>query len=148
MLEEDLYQAALGTALRKLKARDRFESEVREFLAVFPAHVVDRAITFLKERRIIDDTKSTINLVERYSGKRSIGIEKLRFELNQRGAPEETINKVLSGLLEGESVRIDDALRARFSPEENARTKAARFLYARGFSEEAIESALDRFFQG
>ena len=42
---------------------------------------------------------------------------------------------------------MQDALAAKFSPEDNSRAKAARFLYGRGFSEDAIEGALDRFFQ-
>jgi SOS response regulatory protein OraA/RecX len=147
MSEDELYRAALDVALKKIKTKDRFEAEVRLFLAEFPTTVSDRAISFLKDRRIIDDTKTTSSLIERYSGKRAIGLEKLRAELQERGAPEETINAVLGELLLEERQRMNDALTAKFSPESGSRAKAARFLYSRGFSEEEIEGALDRFFQ-
>jgi SOS response regulatory protein OraA/RecX len=147
MSEENLYREALELALKKLKLKDRFESEIRLFLTEYPSPVVDRAISFLKERRIIDDRKTTINLVESYSGKRSIGSEKLRAELQERGAPEETIEAVFCELLSEERERMLDALTAKYSPETCSRAKAARLLYSRGFPEEEIESVLDRFFQ-
>ncbi len=147
MPEDGLYREALELALRKLKTKDRFESEVRLFLAEYPTQAVDHVITFLKERRIIDDTKTTIHLIERYSGKRAIGLEKLRAELLERGAPEETISVVLGEFLDEERQRMQDALTAKFSPEHSTRAQAARFLYSRGFDEEEIEGALDRFFQ-
>jgi len=148
MSEDDLYRKALDLALRKLKTKDRFESEVRLFLADFPTQTTDRVIRFLKDRRIIDDTKTTLNLVERYSGKRSIGTEKLRAELLERGAPEETIDAVLGELFDEERQRMLEALTAKFTPADGSRAKAARFLFSRGFPEEEIESVLDRFFQG
>ncbi len=147
MPEEEQYHEALKLALKKLRTKDRFEAEVREFLSEFPPSVVDRAITRLKERRIIDDTKTTLNLTERYSGRRSVGLEKLRTELLERGAPEEIVNTALSEFADSESERILLTLAAKFSPTDDARLKAARFLSSRGFQEEGIESALDRFFQ-
>ena len=147
MSEEDFYREALALALRKLKTRDRFESEIRLFLVEFPTESVERVIRFLKERRIIDDTKTTFSLVERYSGRRSIGLEKLRAELVERGAPEETIDVALGNSAVGEGDKMLEALSAKFSPGDGARAKAARFLFSRGFPEEEIESALDRFFR-
>jgi len=147
MSEEDLYRQAMQVALHKLKSKDRFELEIRTFLAEFPAHIVDRVITFLKERRIIDDRKTTLSLVERYSGKRSVGLEKLRAELLERGAPEDTIDAIAGEVLGDERQRMLDALSAKFSPSDGLRAKAARFLFSRGFPEEEIESVLDRFFQ-
>ena len=148
MSHDDSYREALDLALRRLKVKDRFESEVRSFLADFPTDSIERVIRFLKERRIIDDTKTTLSLIERYSGKRAIGLEKLRAELLERGAPEETISSLLSDHSEGERERMLTALTAKFSPGDDARAKAARFLFSRGFTEDEIEPALDRFFQG
>ncbi len=139
------YQEALKLALKKIGTKDRFESEVHAFLADFPSDTSERVIEFLKERRIINDTRTIQNLLERYSGKRSIGIEKLRAELLERGAPEETIEAVLIQHAHGESQRLSDVLSAKFKPSDS-RAKAGRFLFSRGFSEDAIESALDRFF--
>jgi len=147
MSDDGLYREALDLALRKLKSKDRFEAEVRLFLSEYPASVQERVIRFLKDRRIIDDTKTTLNLIERYSGKRSVGLEKLRAELQQRGAPEETIDAALNSSSGDERNKMLEALAAKFSPADGIRAKAARFLFSRGFPEEEIEGALDRFFQ-
>ncbi|MDR3691359.1 MAG: regulatory protein RecX [Fimbriimonas sp.] len=137
---------ALQTALRKLKSGDRFESEIRAFLSDFSSEAVDDVITYLKGRRIIDDTRTIQNLVERYSGKRSIGTEKLRAELLERGAPEEIVDTVMASRIASESSKMLEVLSAKFTPAVS-RAKAARFLYSRGFPDEEIESVLDRFFQ-
>lgn len=139
------YQNALELALRKLRSRDRFEKEVRVFLSEFTPDTVDRVIEFLKDRRIIDDTKTTQTLIERHTGKRLVGIERLRAELMERGAPEETIDAVLGASNSDERLKMLEALSAKFTPADS-RVKAARFLFSRGFPDEEIESVLDRFF--
>ncbi len=144
---QDSYRQALEQALRKLKTKDRFEAEIRGSLAEFPAPVVDRVIAFLKGRRIIDDSKSIVNLVERHSGKRAISLERLRAELIERGAPEETIGAALADIGGDERRRMLEALAGKFSPAGGSRAKAARFLWSRGFAEDDIEVVLDRFFQ-
>ena len=48
MPEEDLYREALGRALRKLEAKDRFEAEIRGFLADFPAQSSNVSLRSLK----------------------------------------------------------------------------------------------------
>src|SRR5471030_73987 len=88
MSSDATYKAALELALRKLKQKDRYEAEVRGFLGEFDSNTVECVIRFLKDRRIIDDSKTTQNLIERQSGTRAVGLEKLRAELLERGAPE------------------------------------------------------------
>lgn len=146
MFDSSSYEKALELALRKIRSRDRFEAEVRGFIAVYEPDTVDRVIRFLKDRRIIDDTKTIQNLVERQSGKRLVGIENLRAELLKRGAPEDTVRAILRESLDDESQRMLEALSAKFKPTDS-RAKAARFLYSRGFPEEEIEGVLDRFFR-
>jgi len=133
-------------ALRKLKTKDRYEAEVRSFLSEFDEDTVERVIRFLIDRRIIDDTKTTQNLTERNTGKRLVSLEKLRAELLERGAPEETLDAVIGQDFENKCSGMLYLLARKFSPTDS-RAKAARFLYSRGFSEEEIESVLDRFFK-
>lgn len=147
MAETDGHKEALELALRKLRARDRFEAEIRSVLSEFPITTVDRVISHLKDRRIIDDDRSIINLIEHYSGRRSIGLERLRAELIRRGAPEETIDAVLGDVRRDERQKMLEALAAKYSPTVGDRGKAARFLHSRGFAEEEIEGALDCFFR-
>ncbi len=139
--------AALDLALRKLRTADRFESEMRGFLADagHDEGVADEVVAHLKGRKILDDERTIKSLIERRSGRRSVGDEKLRAELLARGAPEEMVGEALAASEEGETERMQEALKGKFGPGDS-RAKGARFLSSRGFSEEAIESALDRFF--
>lgn len=89
---------------------------------------------------MIDDARVARDFVAARSGKRALGDHRLRQELVKRGLPEESLDGASS-----EAERIEDLLRSKFTPEGN-RAKAARFLYSRGFAEDAIESALERFF--
>ncbi len=144
--ESDPYTLALGISLKKLRSQARFESEIRQFLEEFPEEVTECVIQFLRERRILDDSKTTQSLIERYSGRRSVGSERIRAELTKRGAPEEMIDAALAGANAGEGEGMLQALEAKFGRTLPDRAKAARFLYARGFPEDEIESALDQFF--
>jgi SOS response regulatory protein OraA/RecX len=81
------------------------------------------------------------------SGKRAAGADKLRAELNKRGAPEEIIEECLaelSPLVQRKAML--DALAAKFGPADD-RVRGARFLLSRGFAEDEIEGPLDEFFQ-
>ncbi|HWA82711.1 MAG TPA: RecX family transcriptional regulator [Fimbriimonadaceae bacterium] len=138
-------QAALLDAFRFLKTRDRMESEVRAHLCghAHDAKAIESVVKFLMERKLINDDKTTQSLIERNSGKRAVGIERLKAELERLGAPEESIERYLAeGPNEGELAL--EALRAKYKT-KTSRAKAGRFLYGRGFSEEAVESALDAF---
>ncbi|HVT14190.1 MAG TPA: RecX family transcriptional regulator [Fimbriimonadaceae bacterium] len=138
-------RAALLDAFRFLKARDRMETEVRAHLhgKGHDAEAIQSVVKFLIERKLLDDEKTIQSLIERNSGKRAVGIERLKAELERLGAPEESIERYLA---EGpnESDLALKALRAKYKA-ETSRAKAGRFLYGRGFSEEAVESALDAF---
>lgn len=75
-----------------------------------------------------------------------MGKEKIRAELVKRGAPEETIESHLAAILDDEEAEgIDELLTSKYRPTDS-REKAGRFLYGRGYVEEQIEPALDRFF--
>ncbi len=141
----DDFNTALALALRKLGQSDRFESEIRTLLKAYDPGTVEEVVTHLKEKRLLNDNKTIQNLNERNTGRRAVGKEKLRAQLERRGAPEESIDAALASSEEGEPERMDEVLRSRFKPTDS-RAKAARFLFSRGFPEESIESALERFF--
>jgi SOS response regulatory protein OraA/RecX len=143
----DPYQTALSLALKKLSASDRFEAEIRSALGEHDSETVDRVIATLKQRRILDDARTARAIVDRRSGRRAIGPEKLRAEFLARGAPEEVVDECLSALSEDDRTeRMRDALASKFTLAGD-RNKAARFLLSRGFGEDEIEGALDAFFQ-
>lgn len=135
----------LKAAFNFLRSRDRFAAELRVHLTTkgYEEAVVEKVVEFLLERKLLNDNKTTQNLIERNSGKRAVGIERLKAELEKLGAPEESIERHLADG-PNESELALQALRAKYKT-ETARAKAGRFLYGRGFSEEATESALDAF---
>jgi SOS response regulatory protein OraA/RecX len=134
----------LKDALAFLSTRDRFSGEIRMHLVKrgYDPGDVESVVQFLGERKLINDENTTQSLIERHSGKRSVGIERLRAEFEKLGAPEEMIERSLASLSEAD--RALDALRAKFRTGAD-RAKAGRYLCGRGFTEEVVDSALDAF---
>lgn len=143
----DDYSAALGVALKRLEASDRYEAEVRKALTKYDPDVVERVVQYLHGQRFLDDRRTTEHVVERNEGRSAVGTERLRANLERRGAPETLIDVAVAEAAESEPERARAVLAAKFrDPQPSDRAKAGRFLYARGFSEEVIESCLDQLF--
>lgn len=139
---------ALEAALKILRSSEKFEKEVRQALEGkgFESKDIEAVIEHLVRRKILNDTRTTTNLIERRSGRRAVGTEKLRAELLNRGAPEEIVDECLANL-DGDRQRqaMLDALSSKFKPTDD-RLKGARFLFGRGFPEDEIEGAVEAFF--
>jgi SOS response regulatory protein OraA/RecX len=137
---------ALEVALKLIATRERFEAEVRQLLADrgYDTDASDAVVSFLRDRKILHDQRTTFNLIEQRSGRRSVGREKLRSELLARGAPEEIIEECL-GQVDGELERALELLRAKF-PGGGSPGSMGRFLCSRGFEVSIVESALERLF--
>ena len=132
-----------------MKARDRFEKEVLEQLIAkgHGSEAIAAVISHLVRRKLIDDRRTTQNLVERMAGRRAAGVDKIRAELTRRGAPEEIIEERIGEITPEDRRRaILDALSAKFKSSDD-RVRGARFLLGRGFDEDEIEDPLDEFFQ-
>ena len=115
-----------------------------------PGHspeATDAALEWLGTRRLLSDERAVEATVRpRASGRRAEGDERLRERLERRGATPDSIGKALAEIPD-EAQRMHDALTSKFRPEEGERARAGRFLLSRGFDEDAIEGALDRFFE-
>lgn len=144
-MTETAFQDALATALKRLKTSDRLESEVRQSLAKYPAPIVEQVVSYLRQRKFIDDERFVARSVEGNTGKRAIGDALITDRLTRRGADESLVVEIVK-TSEDEPTRIDTLLRGKFKPTDDFR-KAARFLGGRGFSEEAIESGIERYFE-
>jgi len=105
---------------------------------------VEGVVGYLSDRKLIDDEKTALDRIERHSGKRAAGAQRLREELRNLGASEEVIQAGLVAIESSDPERALDALRAKFKSGAD-RGRAGRFLVSRGFSEDAIEAALDVF---
>ena len=134
--------------MERLRRSDALEAEIRASLERngFESAIVEKVVAYLRERRLINDTKPIDNLVATKTGKRAAGIEKLRSELTRRGAPEELIEERLAQVsADSQADGMRTVLAARFK-RTDPRAKGARLLLSRGFSEDEIGSALDEFF--
>lgn len=140
----EAYSEALKKALKRLQTSDRYESEVRSALSGFEADIVNRVVAELHARRYLDDARTTRHMVESNAGRRAVGDHRLRERLERRGASDSDLAAALSEA-QSEADRIDEILQTKYSPEDDP-AKAGRFLYGRGFSEEAIEAGLSRYF--
>lgn len=140
---------ALADALRRLKAAERTSAELRA--ALLPRHgeeATEAALAWLSERRLLSDARAAEATVRpRTAGRRAEGDDKLRQRLEARGATPEAIQEALAQAPE-EGQRMEEALAAKFKKEDaSQRGKAGRFLLSRGFDEDAVDGALDRFFE-
>lgn len=124
------------------------ESELRGTLLRngFPPEIVEKVLTSLREKELVNDSKTINNLITQKTGKRAEGIEKMRSELLARNAPEELVEKQLSAVSqESQREGMHQLLRTKCKPGDG-RAKGARLLHSRGFDEDAIASVLDEFF--
>jgi SOS response regulatory protein OraA/RecX len=137
----DEYEAALAKVLRKLRAGDRFEAEIRELLTPYSPETAERVMGFVKQHRLLSDERTAENLATRRS---KVGGDRLRQELESRGASTEVIEKAMPSEVE-QKYRIDSLLHSRFSATGD-RAKAARWLASRGFDEDAVRSAVESYF--
>jgi regulatory protein len=153
MRDDDEHKKALRAALAKLKSGDRFEKELENQLLAkgIPSETARDVVSYLMERRFVDDRRTIDNAVARRSGKRAVGRERLRAELLRRGAPEDLVEQALSAMpAEEEPSGALALLRARYGSggarDRTARARAARYLASRGYEFEVVESALEAFF--
>lgn len=133
--------AILQRILSLVDRRDRFEGEVRYELRHDPPELVDAALA--KVKAYLDDRRTLEAYLAAHEGRRALGRERMRRDLSERFAPPDLIESGLAALPE-ESERGAELLRSE--RKERTRAQAGRFLFSRGFDEESVEGALDRFF--
>ncbi|MBI1331351.1 MAG: regulatory protein RecX [Armatimonadetes bacterium] len=136
--------AALLAALKILKRQDLTIQEVAHRLeSNFEPTVICEALEFLQTKRILDDVRLARLAIERNEGRRAVGDEALRAKLESRGVPPEVVAELFAEADLDELSRALVLVDAKFSGSQNP-GRVARFLASRGFSEETIESILDR----
>lgn len=143
-MEDGAYREALGIAIRRLETSDRFESEVRTALRRFPEDIVSRVVAELTQRGFLNDGRTLSGVVARNQGRRAVGDALLTERLARKGIDEASVQDALIDALP-EPERIREILIRKYQPTDDP-AKAGRFLYSRGFSEDAIESALADYF--
>lgn len=139
----------MDRAGRWLALRPRTEAELRKRLIEggFEEDVVEQALVRLADLELVDDAAFARQLIEEKSGRRGLGPEALRAELEAKGIPADIAEEALGEAFGDEATRAREAA-LRFLPkvarfplaEQGARL--VQMLVRRGFSEEAaIEGA-------
>lgn len=142
------FEGALRAALRWLKVKDRTEHEIRTRLAErgTPDDVINAVLAYLQSKKFVHDPRVAERAVEIASSQRPAGREKVRADLELRGADEEAIESALESLpAEREADRALALIQARFKPLDGP-ARVARWLASKGFDEDSSLAALMRFF--
>ena len=139
-------------AVALLARRDYSTRELRSKLKErgYLEHAIEPVLIDLEETRKLDDARYGANVVASRS-RRALGPARIRNELKRKGVAAETIDQALAG---GEGEQTPDFLQLarqarerKFGPELptdwKERSRQARFLQYRGFSNDHIRAALD-----
>jgi SOS response regulatory protein OraA/RecX len=135
-MEQDATEA-LDAAMRALRFRDLSAHDLRVRLEEkeFSSADCDAALESLVRTGLVDDGRFAENRARVLAG-RGAGDGLIRHELERAGVDDDAIANALGTLIpEVERARAVAAARGR-GP------KAARYLYAKGFSEEAVSGAI------
>lgn len=140
----------LELALRWLKARDHLEEEVRAKLARrgFEEVEINATLQRLRELSVLCDERTRLNLADSATRKPSRGRTGATNDLIRRGIEPEEAEKLVQNRLSPE----DEKERARSLMATRAEklatpAQAARFLAARGFSEEIITELIEERYE-
>ena len=137
----------MALALRELARRSRSEAEIARTLTTHgaPAGIARTVVRRLRELGYVNDEKLAVASVERWT-ERGFGSLRMRAELVAHGVDEAIVEHALP------DARADVAtarrvLQRKFSggapTERRDIARAARFLAARGFPAEVIDSLFD-----
>jgi regulatory protein len=128
---------AVETALRALRARDRSVVELESRLQRRGVGTTEQRETLelLSRLGYVDDERFARSRAESLA-RRNCGDEMIRADLEGRGVAAEPIDTALAGL-ESERERVERIVASR-----GRSAKTARFLAARGFSDDSIETVV------
>lgn len=134
----------LAVALRLLRNRDYFVEELRRALARrgCPQDEIEYSIEVCRKRRYLDDIKLARDIAHRLDFKKHYGPARIEAELRKRFADDAAVSRAIRGL-KPESETVVYAVADLRRKGVLTPSQIGRRLAARGFSEEAIRSALD-----
>ena len=145
------YQDALKYSMNLCSKSERCRSEVRDKLEGFglPDAEIDRVLAALEQEKFIDEARYASMFAADKIRLNKWGKIKIRYILNQKKIPPETIDQALDGM---DPVMYEEILRKELlkkmktlrsgSPWEK-RNRLFRFASQRGFESDLIRSVLD-----
>ncbi|MBQ7796483.1 MAG: regulatory protein RecX [Lachnospiraceae bacterium] len=147
--DPDEAKEAREKAVYYLQFSGKTENELRKKLAEkeFSPASVDSAIEFVKKYRYLDDEDYARRFVEKNGNKKSR--KQMIYELSQKGVSREILDLVFEDMDVDEATQILAILEKRKYPREGAsreeKQKISAYLARKGFSYDAISSALIQF---
>lgn len=144
----DKLSKAKSYALRLLTFRQRSIGELKTKLHQkgYPEQVIHQVLEYLKECRLVDDTKYAMQIVDSMLNKsRPVGVLRIKQELKKREINAETIDQVLGQIDEhDELVRARNLITKTLKSEgkEYNRDKLGALLQRRGFRYDTIYTIL------
>ena len=148
----DLLQKAKNYAFLLLKFRLRSENELRQRLEKkkFNTQIIERTLSFLKDKGFIDD-KYFAKIWTESRVKRPLGIRRLKQELIIKGIDkaiiDSQINEIKKDYPEEEivaSIAKDRLNKLKGYDPQKARRRVYAYLLRRGFSPEVVIDALNK----
>jgi regulatory protein len=145
---EEAHDRALG----QLEARPRSEAEIRRYLSgkKFSNEIIDREIDRLRAARLLSDREFARFWVENREVFRPRSARALRYELRQKGVPQEEITRAVSRLDEADSAyraARPKADRWRGLEAQEFRTKLSGYLARRGFGYQVTRDTVSRIWK-
>lgn len=145
---------ALAAAYRLLARRDRSEHELRAALEKreTPPDMIDAAVEYLRERRLVDDRKFAHGRAQSLARNKKVGPRYVRDALKKKGIDEKLIQEAVAETFSG-PLRERDEIRALIEKKSKTmkkdltplqrKKKLFDFLLRRGFSYDAVMKALN-----
>ncbi|MFH0856008.1 MAG: regulatory protein RecX [Candidatus Omnitrophota bacterium] len=145
------FNKARDYAFFLLKFRLRSENELirRLKLKKIPEETIKEVVSFLKEKRFIDDNVFAKAWVSSRL-KKPLGLRRIKQELMQKGLDKETIEAQIAGVKdysEGQTVLAlarERLSRLKGSDQVTSKRRVYAFLLRRGFSPEVVIDALNQ----
>lgn len=146
---QDERNKAYERAIRFLGYRPRSRAEIDRYLRAkgCSADVIDHTINRLVEKQYLNDEDFARFWLENRERYRPRGEQALRYELRQKGVPDEVIDTVLADLDEDELAwtAVESKLQHWSNlTEEELKKKITGFLSRRGFSYEIVHNVYHR----
>jgi regulatory protein len=145
----DTLSRAFDQAVRLLSRRPYSTAEIRRYLETkqVPSAVIDEVLAKLAHLGYVDDRAFAAFWVENRERFRPRGPHALRYELRQKGIPDDLIEAVLSAFdARGSAYRAaqEKVRRLRRLTPEQFRAKLGAFLVQRGFGYDIVREVIDQ----
>lgn len=142
---ENVFVKAKRKTLDLLTRSDHSEKELTEKLIRygFSQEIADRAVSYVKAHRYLDDERYAMNYIEFRSSKKSN--RQLRRELLCRGIDSEKIDEMMEERNDSEILQelVSKKICNVTNPDEKAIQRLKNSFYRKGFSFSAIERAFE-----